>query len=155
MTILETSQLTPGQKEIMFTLWNKEYPAKLSFSDIAGLDNYLAALINPQFFLLQNDTEKIEGWAIKFIRTDEVWFALVIDSSVHGKGKGTVLLNKLKENESNLTGWVIDHEDDIKQNGEKYKSPMAFYLKNDFTIHPGRRFETEMMSAVKISWQRK
>jgi len=64
------------------------------------------------------------------------------------------LLNKLKENEASLSGWVIDHENDVKENSEKYKSSVLFYLKNGFKVYPGSRLETLILSAGKISWHR-
>jgi hypothetical protein len=29
---------------------------------------------------------------------------------------------------------VVDHENDVKQNKEHYKSPLLFYVKNGFVI---------------------
>jgi hypothetical protein len=72
---------------------------------------------------------------------------------VHGQGKGTLLLNKLKENEHKLCGWVVDHDNDRKQDGEPYKSPLKFYQKNGFAICSDVRLETEKRSAVKIIWE--
>ncbi|HEY5408168.1 MAG TPA: hypothetical protein VIJ92_13820 [Ginsengibacter sp.] len=152
MTILQTTTLTTEQKESVYKLWNNEYPEMLSFKTMSDLDNYLITLPNVSYYLLKNDSDEIEGWAMKFIMANEKWFAITIDSKVQGKGKGTILLNKLKEKEESLSGWVIDHENDIKQNGEKYKSPVLFYLKNGFKIYSDSRLEIPILSAAKISW---
>jgi GNAT superfamily N-acetyltransferase len=155
MQILETPLLSNEQKEIVHALWNKEYPEKLGFKTIAELDIYLATLPNVKYYLLQNEVNKIEGWAMKFSRENEVWFAITIDSKAQGKGKGTFLLNQLKENEEVLNGWVIDHENEVKENGEKYRSPVNFYLKNGFVVYPELRLEIPILSAAKIVWCRK
>ncbi|MEO7977870.1 hypothetical protein [Flavobacterium sp.] len=63
------------------------------------------------------------------------------------------MLNELKKNKKSLNGWVIDHENDIKQNKEFYKSPLLFYVKNGFVICEEKRIENEKMSGVKINWK--
>ncbi|MEO8416533.1 MAG: hypothetical protein ABI472_22910 [Ginsengibacter sp.] len=92
---------------------------------------------------------------MKFVREKETWFTITIDSSVQGQGKGSQLLNKLKEHEQSLNGWVIDHDSEIKQSGEIYNSPLPFYLKNDFLVYPEIRLEIPILSAAKITWQPK
>lgn len=62
------------------------------------------------------------------------------------------MLNKLKEDEAVLNGWVIDHDSDKKLNGNYYKSPIEFYQKNGFEIIAETRLELDIMSAVKIKW---
>lgn len=61
-------------------------------------------------YLLLNDENNIEGWAVTFIRENEKWFAIIISGKLHGKGIGTMMLNKLKDDEDTLNGWVIDHD---------------------------------------------
>lgn len=62
------------------------------------------------------------------------------------------MLNKLKDDEDTLNGWVIDHDLDKKSNGYYYKSPIGFYQKNGFKVISETRLELEIMSAVKIIW---
>nr|WP_290861271.1 GNAT family N-acetyltransferase [Flavobacterium sp.] len=92
------------------------------------------------------------GWGIIFVRDSEQWFALLIDSRFQGMGLGTFLLNELKKTQPELNGWVIDHENDLKQNGKPYLSPLAFYKKNNFEVLGNFRIENEKLSAVKIKW---
>ena len=84
----------------------------------------------------------------------EKWFAIILDSNFHGKGFGTKLLSLGKEKESELNGWVIDKQDDKRKNGELYKSPLNFYLKNGFEKFDNERLELEKISAVKIKWKK-
>jgi hypothetical protein len=62
------------------------------------------------------------------------------------------ILNLAKEKETELNAWVIDHNNDIKKNGNKYKTPLEFYLKNGFEKLTENRLELEKISAVKIKW---
>jgi GNAT superfamily N-acetyltransferase len=153
MAIIQTTQLSHEQKETIFKLWNGEYPEKLGFKVIAELDDYLNSLPDASYYFLYNDKKEIIGWAITFARDSDKWFAIIIDSKTQGRGNGTLLINKLKQNTEILNGWVIDHENDIKQNGKPYRSPLQFYQKNGFGVITGSRLETPALSAVKISWQ--
>jgi GNAT superfamily N-acetyltransferase len=152
MKIIETITLTKNQKQTVFRLWNQEYPNKLKHLDISDLDNYFSNLTDTKHFILTGDTNKILGWSFAFQRDGEKWFAMILDSKVHKQGYGTLLLNKLKDKEINLYGWVIDHDREIKENGENYKSPLGFYLKNSFKTIPTVRLELDKISAVKIKW---
>lgn len=61
---------------------------------------------------------------IYFLREDEDWFAIILNHQVQGKGM-YLLINELKKKMTSLNGWVIDHENKVKQNTNKYKSPNA------------------------------
>lgn len=152
MKITNTHQLNHQQKEQILQLWNNEYPEKLAYKNIEGFENYLEKLSKVNHFLLSNDDEKIQGWAITFERESETWFAIILSDNLHGKGWGTKVLNELKQNKNELNGWVIDNSNDKKRNGSFYKSPLEFYLKNEFKILSDIRLELEIMSAVKIKW---
>ncbi len=154
MEVFETAYLNSQQKEMIYRLWNQEYPKKLNYKNLTDLDNYLNSLNETNHFLL-DDFGEIKGWAFTFQRDNEKWFAIIVHGKIHGQGKGTLLLNKLKEKEEKLNGWVIDHDNEIKQNGEPYKSPLNFYKKKGFTIFPEIRLETETLSAIRIKWKQK
>jgi hypothetical protein len=79
----------------------------------------------------------------------------MINNKIQGEGNGTKLIEELKRNNFNLNGWVIDHENDIMQNGEAYKSPLLFYIKNGFSVYQNTRIENEKIKAVKINWTNK
>ncbi|WP_445432525.1 GNAT family N-acetyltransferase [Chryseobacterium indoltheticum] len=154
MKITNTHQLNQEQKEQILQLWNNEYPEKLAYKSIDGFENYLEKLNEVNHFLLMNDDEKIQGWAITFEREGDTWFAIILSENLHGKGWGTKVLNELKQNKKALNGWVIDHSNDKKRNGSFYKSPLEFYLKNGFEVLSDTRLELEIMSAVKIKWKK-
>lgn len=154
MKITTTHQISQVQKEQILQLWNNEYPEKLTYKNIAGFESYLEKLNEVKHFLLANDDEKIQGWAITFKRENETWFAIILSENLHGKGWGTKVLNELKQNKKALNGWVIDHSNDKKRNGSFYKSPLEFYLKNGFEVLSDTRLELEIMSAVKIKWKK-
>lgn len=154
MKITTTHQLNQVQKEQVLQLWNNEYPEKLAYKNMAGFESYLENLNEVKHFLLANNDEKIQGWAVTFKRENETWFAIILSENLHGKGWGTKVLNELKQNKKALNGWVIDHSNDKKRNGSFYKSPLEFYLKNDFEVLSDTRLELEIMSAVKIKWKK-
>jgi len=154
MKITTTHQLNQVQKEQVLQLWNNEYPEKLAYKNMAGFESYLENLNEVKHFLLANNDEKIQGWAVTFKRENETWFAIILSENLHGKGWGTKVLNELKQNKKEMNGWVIDHSDDKKRNGSFYKSPLEFYLKNGFEVLSDTRLELEIMSAVKIRWKK-
>jgi len=151
--VVETSELTKSQKLNILELWNNEYPEKLGHKTMSEFDVYLNNLTGKSHVLLLDKHAMVIGWYVDFIRNGEKWFVLILDSKYQGKGFGTKLLNMAKEKEPVLNGWVIDHNNDKKQNGEFYKSPLDFYLKNGFELLKDQRLELDKISAVKITWK--
>lgn len=152
MDIISKQILTPNEKSQLFSLWNAEYPEKITLQSLENLDNYLNGLTDQMHYFLLNDKQQIEAWALTFKREKEKWFAIIVSEKIQGSGIGKEMLNKLKVDEDTLNGWVIDHTHDKKRNGTRYKSPLEFYLKNGFTLIPETRLELETISAVKINW---
>ncbi|MFN5415907.1 MAG: GNAT family N-acetyltransferase, partial [Flavobacteriia bacterium] len=110
---------------------------------------------NHRHFVIENDLGEIIAWAVDFLSQEERRFSIIVSSMEKGKGLGVLLINKLKEENDVIFGWVIDHNKDLKRNGELYQTPMPFYLKHGFEILSDQRLETEIISAVKIKWERK
>ena len=154
MRIIETQVLSLEQKDSLMQLWNNEYPAKLNLKTIEDFELYLNGLSKTKHYLLLDDSDEIQGWTFTFLREDENWFAIILNSEIHGKGIGSLLMNEIKKNNTSLNGWVIDQENEIKHNATFYKSPLQFYIKNDFIICSEIRIENEKLSAVKINWKR-
>ncbi len=152
MKVIETSAPDALQQEAIRELWNNEYPGQLNHSDTGSFRNYLQQLSEQKHFLLVDDNDSVRGWAFVFVRDREKWFAIIVDSRWQGSGCGKLLLNKLKENATKLSGWVIDHSNDKKGSGENYLSPLAFYLKHGFVVCADTRLERDKISAVKIEW---
>ena len=152
MEIIEKEILSIEEKEVLRVLWNNEYPARLHLKTLEDFDLYLNGLSNTKHYLLFDDLNKIIGWTFTFLREGEDWFAIILDSKIQGKGNGSLLINEIKKKNTSLNGWVIDNENEVKQNNEFYKSPMPFYIKQGFTILTETRIENEKMSAVKINW---
>ncbi|MBI3238162.1 MAG: hypothetical protein HYZ43_04850 [Flavobacteriia bacterium] len=42
------------------------------------------------------------GWAMTFERENAVWFAMLLDDSMHGKGLGSVLLKRMQTDQPQL-----------------------------------------------------
>lgn len=151
MNIVLSNDLSLSQKEAVLRIWNEEYGEKL-MKTMEGFEDYLNELGNVQHFMMYDEADALFGWAATFDREGERWFAIIMDGSAQGKGCGRQLLNTLKEHEPILNGWVTDHDRDVKRNGQRYRSPMGFYVKNGFEVLEDMRLETEELSAVKIRW---
>ena len=151
--IYSFTQLNEIHKQSIYKLWNAEYPEKLSFKNDDELNNYLRNLINPIHFFMVDEKSQIQGWSVIFERDYEKWFAIIINSDYHKIGLGKKMLDRLKIYTNELNGWVIDHQNEVKLNGEIYNSPLNFYLKNNFKEITENILELDKISAVKINWK--
>jgi GNAT superfamily N-acetyltransferase len=88
-----------------------------------------------------------------FEKEDERRFSILVVNKYQGQGLGKQLIEAFKKDYPIFYGWVIDHDDDVKTNGEKYVSPLPFYLQLGFTILNEQRIDTEMISAVKVRFK--
>jgi GNAT superfamily N-acetyltransferase len=150
LTETQTTQtLNSIQKEIVRQLWNDEYPAQLQLHSMEDLEHYLNGLGKQQHFFIMDGSSTV-AWAFLFEREKEKWFATIVKRSYQGKGLGKYLLNKLKAEEADLNGWVIDHDSCLRKDGSPYSSPLGFYLMNGFDLEAESRLETEKISAVRI-----
>jgi len=152
MKIIKTNILNKKQKIQIFDLWNNEYPVKLIYENYEQFEDYLRNLKKQCHILIIDNKDSVIGWYFDFVRENEKWFAMILNSEFQRKGYGTKLLNKAKTKNQELNGWVIDHDNDIKQNGKFYISPIKFYEKNGFKIINNKRLELDEISAVKIKW---
>jgi len=152
MKIIKSTTLTKPQKEAICFLWNREYPRQLMMSQ-DEFDTYLEKLQAPNHFLVLDDVNEVVGWACTFDRDEDRWFLILINSLYQRLGIGRMVLRLLKEKETRLNGWVIDHPHDVKQNGEAYESPLRFYVKNGFDVMPEIRYTNDKIAAVKIEWK--
>lgn len=152
LRIIKTTVLDEQEKIQLFDLWNSEYPEKLSYRDLIEFNEYLQKLNGFAHLLLIVEKNTIEGWAFSFDRDNERWFAIILSEKIQGQGLGRKMLDKLKKSENHLSGWVIEHNNDKKTNGESYYSPLGFYQKCDFEILKKERLELDKISAVKIKW---
>jgi len=153
MNLTHTNFLNLKEKQAVFKLWNQEYPKNLSYSSIMELEKYLSGLQNLDHVLVKNEQNQILGWYIDFKRDNEVWFAMILDSTIQGKRIGTRLLDEAKKSHKSLNGWVIDQAKYSKIDSTIYRSPLGFYLKNNFIIVKQTRLELPKISAVKITWK--
>ncbi len=153
MKIFQTSNLTKKQLTRILKLWNAEYPEQMLYEKSQDFENLIAGLQNVRHFLIVGDKATIEGWLCVFERNAADWFSMIVGSANQRKGYGSALLTNAKEKLKSLNGWAIDRNQDVKSNGEPYKSPLKFYTKNGFEIVNNERFENNGVSAVKILWR--
>ncbi|KXX70213.1 hypothetical protein [Flammeovirga sp. SJP92] len=144
-------ELNAFEKKRLMEIWNNEYPMQLSYKSLEAFEKYLNGVSNKNFILAKTYGNQIVGWFFKFEREGKLWFATIVDEKHKGKKIGSTLLKLGKKEFGTLHGWVIDHNRYFKNNGEKYFSPLEFYLKNACRVHHSQRLEIPILSAVKIS----
>ena len=88
-----------------------------------------------------------------FEHSNQNRFSIIVSKEHQGKGLGNLLLDHLKVTHDEFYGWVIDHNNDLKLNGENYISPLPFYLTQGFEIIPNQRIDSEMIEAVLVGWR--
>ena len=146
--ILKTKSLSEKQSRQINQLWNDEYPLKLKdrfLMLLDGVDRY-------NHYIIEDSNKNVIAWAVDFEKDQQIRFSIIVTSAWKGKGLGVLLIDKLKEENDEFYGWVIDHNEDLKSNGDHYQSPIPFYLKHGFDILNDRRIDTEMITAVLIKW---
>lgn len=154
MKFIETINLSKEQKKQILDLWNQEYPEKLSLLNVAAFEQYLQDLGDKRHLILCDEHGTVKGWLITFVRDKERYFAMILDSSIQGKGWGSRFLDRAKESNSELNGWVLDHSTELKQSGEKYISPIGFYEKNGFKILSESTTVKEGITGIKVTWKK-
>lgn len=146
MEIIKTKNLTKRQFSRINQLWNEEYPTRLS--DRFGI--LLDGVSDYTHYLIEDENNNVLAWAVDFEKDNEVRFSIIVDRKQQGRGLGTYLLTRLKEDLPDFYGWVIDRDDDKKADGQNYRSPLIFYIKNGFEVLHDTRIDNEFLNAVKI-----
>lgn len=148
MRITKTKILSQLQTEQINALWDNEFPAKLNgrfpllLNDATSFDHYI----------IEDDAQNIKAWAVIFEKDQQIRFSLIVAENQQRNGLGGLLIERLKTDYQEFYGWVIDHNDDLKTNGEHYLSPLPFYLKHGFEILNDQRIDSPMIKAVLIKW---
>jgi hypothetical protein len=149
MRVIHTEQLSKNQYQQIDFLWNKEYPKNL----MNRFSMLLADAKHYRHFILEKEQNIIVGWAVLFDTENETRFSILVAESYKRKGLGCQLIGELKKACSSFYGWVIDHNNDMKDDGSIYHSPLPFYVKLNFQVLHDQRLETPIISAVKVKWQ--
>jgi GNAT superfamily N-acetyltransferase len=152
LIIRQTTALNNFEMKQVLALWNSEYPEKLAYPSLTAFEQYLQKLSHLTHYIVTTKENVMLGWALKFERDNEKWFAIIIAEVIKGRGLGRRMVNELKKEEEELHGWVIDHNEDKKINGQDYVSPLSFYEKCGFETLRADRLELDVISAVKIRW---
>ena len=150
MEIIKTKSLSLIQRDQINALWNSEYPVKLR-------DRFSILLEESTWhnhFLIEDSKRLIIAWAVMFEQSQQIRFSIIVSKDHQGKGLGKTLLDQMKLTHNEFYGWVIDHNNDLKLNGENYVSPLPFYLKQGFEIIRDQRIDNEMIQAVLVGWKK-
>lgn len=149
-----SDELSTVEKEIVREIWNTEYPESLLLKTAVDFEDYLNKLKHQRHFLLSTIDGQIQGWGCSFEREGLRWFAMILRREIHGKGLGSFLLKRIKQEETTLYGWVIDSTSSTKVDGSAYPLPLDFYLKNGFTAEPTVRLDLPAFSSHRIVYKR-
>lgn len=155
MNITAVSSLSLSQKERLLHLWNAEFTTGVRSKNLAAFEDYLSKWEYPHHILLLDEQEVVQGWIFIFSRDGGRWFSMLLDKNLHGRGYGSQLLKAAQQTENQLNGWVVDDDEHVKSDGTAYRSPIGFYVKNGFEVKREDRYESEVLSAVKVFWERK
>lgn len=154
MNYISTQILTTLQKLQIIDLWNDSYPVSIRHNGVESFDNYLAKLTDQNHILLLDKKDTVKAWFFDFIRENERWFAMIVSPELQGKGIGSRLLCLGKAFNKGLNGWTVYDTKYEKADGRPYRSPVDFYIKNGFKIHPEIVWETPVMNSMKITWKK-
>lgn len=146
--------LSATQKEQVRAIWNAEYPSGLVLPTPEDFDAYLSKSTEHKHFLLCTIEGDLKGWGCTFQRDNARWFAMILSRSIHGKGLGTFLLQKMLQGESQLYGWVIETTPFNRTDGTPYPLPLEFYLKNGFHAETNERLDIPAFSGHRIVFTR-
>lgn len=153
MTILRTLHLTENWKDQIFDIWNSVYPKNLNYKSLKDFQDYLNKLKNPSHILILDEMNIVHGWYVDFDRDNERWFVILLGLEIQNHGYGQQILKLAKTKNIQLSGWVIDHNNYLKKDGNSYTSPIQFYKRNGFEISD-ERLQNDLISAVKVIWKK-
>jgi hypothetical protein len=149
MKIHRSITLSANQLNEIDALWNAEYPLKLK--DRFNL--LLAETTKSIHYYCTNESGEIIAWSVLFEKENDLRFSIIVASNYQKEGLGSALLSEMKKEGVPFSGWVIDHDTDVKSDGSYYLSPLNFYLKNGFRMDDSRRLNNEMIKAVLVRYK--
>ncbi len=153
--ISSVTSLTDDLKLKIFDLWNSNYPIDIALKTEEDFSLYLAGLDNKTHFMIINSHDMLEAWMMTFSRDNKTQLAMIVDFNAQNKGLGSMLLEKAKELNTSLYGWIVQSNEYKLVNGKSYKSPAAFYIKNGFEIQNDISLENAPIKAERIYWGNK
>jgi predicted GNAT family N-acyltransferase len=148
MKVTFTASLSANQIQQIDVLWNQEYSKNL----LNRFSILLTDAANYRHFIIENDAREIVAWAVLFDKENETRFSIIVAEASSGLGLGGQLMDVLKQVCPCFYGWVIDHDNDLKNDGSIYRSPLTFYLKHGFEVLSEQRLDTTIIKAVKVKW---
>ncbi|MEM6734368.1 MAG: GNAT family N-acetyltransferase [Myxococcota bacterium] len=160
MTHLDTPLETPTALDARTTtalrkMWNAEFPVGIGHADDASLERYFESLENRLHYVVRARDTQLAGWLATFDRSEERWFAMIVAREHQRAGLGSQLLRAAQqENVESLSGWAVDSDRFRREDGSVYPSPLRFYASHGFIACPEERFESEVLSTVRIRWSR-
>jgi len=145
MEIIKTKILSKTQSRHINDLWNEAYPVKLK----NRFELLLIGTVDHYHYLIE-EKNTVVAWAVAFEKEKETRFSIIVSQKHQGRGLGSLLIARLKTDLGIFYGWVIDHNNDLKEDGTNYQSPLLFYVRQGFEVITDQRIDSEFLNAVKI-----
>lgn len=149
MEFIHTSHLNAEECIALKELWNTEYPSCIQHKTITDFNAYLNTLQNVHHTLVKVNGEVL-GWYADFIRDNERWFLMLLNTKIQGKGIGKSLIKTASKNHKILNGWVVTDNNYPKHDGTLYKSPLGFYKKLGGIAFEEITLNSAVLKAIKI-----
>lgn len=151
MEIVKKLNLTKNDFGSIYRIWNSVYPSQVAFSTEIEFEEYLNKAGEPIHYCALRKNLLV-GWLMTFDRGNERWFTLLICKNSQNLGIGKELLKKIKEDEIEINGWILEDEHYQTRSGEYYRPPQEFYLKNGFQVTRDSR-ESRGIKLTRIHWK--
>lgn len=152
MNVEYRTTLSVAEKEDITRLWNAEYPAVIKYGGVADFEAFLDGLTEHRHFLIFGDEGAVDAWLLVFTRDADRWFSIIVNSAVHGRGFGRILIDEARKSEPVLNGWVAADNSLLRTDGSVYPSPLDFYRKLGFAVFDDITLDKNGFRAVKIRW---
>ena len=149
--MISTTHLSKKHHAQINTLWDEEYPTTLA--------GRFSVLLNDasifKHFIILDLNQNVRAWAVYFQKDEEIRFSILVDRNHQGKGYGMQLIDAMKCELTEFSGWVIDKSHFMRKDGTAYHSPLGFYLKLGFEILHEQRIDNDMINAVKVRFSKR
>ncbi|MGB0933224.1 MAG: GNAT family N-acetyltransferase [Lishizhenia sp.] len=155
MVLIEKKKcLSRTEIEDLRNLWNLVYPSGIAHISLEQTVEFINTKENRTHYVIKN-AYKMIAWSFTFLRNEQCWISILVDSKHQKKGLGKALIQEMKADNDELCGWMVDKPGYKTLEGKPYKVPLDFYLRLGFVVQENCRFDSDLLNSVKIEWKKK
>ncbi len=145
--------LTLEETKEVRILWNQEYPEGIAHASLEDTFTFINSKQEKTHYLIKKQGRLI-AWSFTFLRSHQKWFSILVNSNYQKQGLGKELIQKIKEDNDLLCGWMVDEVGYKTLDGKPYRVPRDFYSSLGFIVKESSRFDSEKLRSVKIEWKK-